>query len=261
MNVREALVVTPTLNEAAGIEEHVQDVFRAAPEISMLVVDDASDDGTAARVESLAQRFPRLFLVARTGTRSFAGSYRDGFNWAVMRGFSAVISMDADRSHPAEAIPELLRAAEGADLVVASRYLRGVSVRNWPLRRVILSAIANSYARAVTSLDCSDLTSGFCLYRRELLENALLRGAFSSGYAFLIEMKYRAWRAGARIEEVPYTFVERRLGSSKMSSRRLLEGVIAPIWCRLALGRPSREIRQRADSAAAGTRRQGKTSG
>jgi dolichol-phosphate mannosyltransferase len=153
--------------------------------------------------------------------------------------------MDADRSHPATAIPALLRAAESSDLVVASRYVRGVSVRNWPLRRVLLSAMANAYARVVTSLPCSDLTSGFCLYRAETVRDAVAGNLFTSGYAFLIEMKYRAWRAGARLYEVPYTFVERRLGTSKMSGRRLLEGIVAPILCRVLLGRPDAEVRSR----------------
>ena len=139
----------------------------------------------------------------------------------------------------------LLRAAEVSDLVVASRYVQGVSVRNWPLRRVLLSAMANRYARLVTSLPCSDLTSGFCLYRAEILRDAVAGNLFTSGYAFLIEMKYRAWRAGARLHEVPYTFVERRLGTSKMSGRRLLEGIVAPILCRAFLGRPDADVRSR----------------
>lgn len=211
----------------------------------MLVVDDGSHDGTVEQVAHLRRQFPRLELLARGGPPSFAGSYRDGYLWAVANGFDFLVSMDADRSHPASTIPALVRAGETAELVVASRYVQGVSVRNWPLHRVLLSAMANRYARAVTSLPCSDLTSGFCMYRASIVREVVAGTFFTSGYAFLIEMKYRAWRAGARLHEVPYTFVERRVGTSKMSVRRLLEGVVAPILCRVTLGRPAREIRKR----------------
>jgi dolichol-phosphate mannosyltransferase len=241
-----AVVVTPTLNERENIAAHVRDVFQAAPRISMLVVDDGSRDGTVEEVEALRNdRYPRLHLLARNEQPSFAGSYRDGFEWALAKGFHLLVSMDADRSHPASTIPALLRAGETADLVVASRYVQGVSVRNWPLHRVLLSALANRYARAVTSLPCSDLTSGFCLYRASIVRDVVAENLLTSGYASLIEMKYRAWRAGARLHEVPYTFVERRVGSSKMSVKRLIEGIAAPILCRVTLGRPSAAIRKR----------------
>lgn len=240
-----AIVITPTLNERENIGQHVHDVFEAVSGISMLVVDDGSGDGTAGEVERLRRGNPRLHLLVREGKPSFGASYRDGFRWALDQGFDLLISMDADRSHPASTIPELVEAAETADVVVASRYVQGVSVRNWPLRRVLLSAVANGYARAITSIPCSDLTSGFCLYRAPSARTVVEGALFASGYASLIEMKYRAWRAGARIREVPYTFVERRVGTSKMSGRRLLEGVVAPVFCRLALGRPSRAVRNR----------------
>jgi dolichol-phosphate mannosyltransferase len=230
-----AIVITPTLNERENIALHIHDVFQAVPEVSMLIVDDSSQDGTADEVRALRAQFPRLHLIVRSRRPSFAGSYRDGFEWAIEKGFGFLVSMDADRSHPPDTIPALLRAADGADLVVASRYVHGVSVRNWPLRRVLLSALANRYARAVTSLPCSDLTSGFCLYRAEVARSVVSGGLFASGYACLIETKYRAWRAGARLEEVPYTFTERRMGSSKLSGRRLLEGIVAPWWCRLRI--------------------------
>lgn len=241
----ETVVITPTLNERENIGLHVRDVFAAVPQASMLVVDDGSRDGTVDEIEALKSTHPRLHLLARKDPPSFAASYRDGIQWALRNDFRYLISMDADRSHPATTIPALLRAAEASDLVVASRYVHGVSVRNWPLRRVLLSAMANAYARSVTSLPCSDLTSGFCLYRAEIARDILAGNLFASGYAFLIEMKYRAWRAGARLYEVPYTFVERRLGTSKMSGRRLLEGIAAPFLCRVLLGRPNAEVRSR----------------
>jgi dolichol-phosphate mannosyltransferase len=240
-----AIVVTPTLNERENIGAHVRDVFETAPDISMLVVDDGSRDGTPEEVEGLrASRHPRLHLLERKGQPSFGGSYRDGFAWAIEKGFDLLLTMDADRSHPASAISAMIRAAGDADLVVASRYVQGISVRNWPLRRVLLSVIANRYARSITSLPCSDLTSGFCLYRAAIARRVIAGASFASGYASLIETKYLAWLAGARIHEVPYTFVERRAGTSKMSGKRLLEGVAAPLFCRVVLGRPSRDIRE-----------------
>ena len=242
----ETIVITPTRNERENIALHVRDVFRWAPGVTMLVVDDKSRDGTQEHIEELrSAHYPRLNLLARKGPPSFAGSYRDGFQWALRKGFRFLISMDADRSHPATTIPSLLRVAEGSDLVVASRYVRGVSVRNWPLRRVLLSAMANRYARLVTTVPCSDLTSGFCLYRAAIAREIASGSIFTSGYAFLIETKHRAWRAGARLAEVPYTFTERREGASKMNARRLLEGIAAPVMCRTVVGRPAADIRGR----------------
>jgi glycosyltransferase involved in cell wall biosynthesis len=143
-----AIVVTPTLNERENIGAHVRDVFETAPDISMLVVDDGSRDGTSEEVEGLrASRHPRLHLLERKGQPSFGGSYRDGFAWAIEKGFDLLLTMDADRSHPASAIPAMIRAAGVADLVVASRYVQGISVRNWPLRRVLLSVVAVGVAR------------------------------------------------------------------------------------------------------------------
>jgi dolichol-phosphate mannosyltransferase len=250
MNVEAtAIVITPTLNERESIAAHVQDVFRAVPEASMLIVDDGSDDGTPEEVESLRARFPRLHLLVRKGRRSFAESYRDGFEWAIGRGFFYLVSIDADRSHPADVIPALLQAAEEADLVVGSRYVQGVSVRNWPLRRVLLSVLANRYARAVTSLPCSDLTSGFCLYRVHVARSILSGRLFASGFAGLIETKFRAWSSGARLAEVPYTFTERRVGNSKLSGKRLLEGITTPWFCRLLI----RSDRSRPAGEANGT--------
>ena len=232
------LVVTPTWNEEESVEQHLRDIFRELPGISVLVVDDSSTDRTPAIVNALRSEFARLHLIERKGPRNFVRSYCEGLGWGVERGYEALVSMDADRSHPAEAIEALLEAGRDADLVVASRYLQGVSVRNWPLRRVLLSALANRYARFLTTVPCTDMTSGFCLYRASLLKDVLQNSLFSSGYAFQIEMKYRAWLAGATLREVAYTFVERRSGDSKLNWRRILEGTAAPLWCRLRVRRP-----------------------
>ncbi len=241
----DTLVVTPTLDEIENIERFAEELFETAPGVSLLVVDDQSTDGTPERVEQMAASHPRLHLLRRSAPPSFAGSHRDGLLWGVEHGFRFLVTMDADRSHSARHVAILRAAAENADLVVGSRYLYGVSVMNWPLRRVLLSACANRYARTLSSLGLSDLTSGFCLFRAELIQALDLRTLFSSGYASLIEVKYRAWLSGARIHEVPYTFVERRSGESKLHWKRILEGVFAPLVCRVKLGRPPREIRDR----------------
>lgn len=236
---RETVVVSPTYREAETVTDHAEAVFRVLPEASLLIVDDESPDGTADIVESLRVRFPRLHLLRRKSPRSFTGSYRDGIAWAMERGFTRVVSMDADGSHAAEFLPLLLDLSHEADVVVGSRYLFGVSVLNWPLRRVLLSAFANIYARVVTGVPCDDLTSGFCCYRVEMLRRIGLSELSSSGYAYQIEMKYRIWRASGQLAETNILFVERRKGTSKISSGRVLEGIARPFWCRIFLpGRP-----------------------
>jgi dolichol-phosphate mannosyltransferase len=237
---RETVVVSPTFCEAETITDHVADVFRVLPEATLLVVDDESQDGTADAVDALRARHPRLHLLRRKPPRSFTGSYKDGISWAVERGFSRVVSMDADGSHAPDFLPLLLDMSHDADLVVGSRYLYGVSVLNWPLRRVLLSAFASIYARLITGVPCDDLTSGFCCYRVDVLQRIGYRDIRSSGYAYQIEMKYRIWRASGQLAETNILFVERRKGTSKISSGRVLEGVARPFWCRLFLpGRPA----------------------
>lgn len=232
-------VVTPTFLERATIAGHAEAVFGSLPGTSLLVVDDASPDGTADAVEALRPRHERLHLIRRAGPRSFAGSYQDGIAWALAHGFSRVVSMDADGSHAALFLPLIVDLSAEADLVVGSRYLFGVSVLNWPLRRVLLSAFANIYARLVTGVPCYDLTSGFCCYRAETLRSIDMPGLRASGYAYQIEMKYRIWRSGARIAETNILFLERLAGTSKISSARITEGLLHPWWCRFVLGRGS----------------------
>jgi dolichol-phosphate mannosyltransferase len=231
--------VSPTYKEAETVADHAEAVFRVLPEVSLLIVDDDSPDGTGDVVEKLKARFPRLHLIRRPPPRSFTGSYKDGIQWAAENSFSRVVSMDADGSHAADFLPLLLDLSHDADVVVGSRYLFGVSVLNWPLRRVLLSAFANIYARIVTGVPCDDLTSGFCCYRVDMLQKIGLAELSSSGYAYQIEMKYRIWRASGQFAETNILFVERRKGTSKISSGRVLEGVARPFWCRIFLpGKP-----------------------
>jgi len=223
------LVVVPTYNErdnlpllAKGILAH--DGFR------MLVVDDGSPDGTGAVADALAAEYPgRVEVMHRTGVRGLGRSYVDGLQKAVAQeNVDLVCQMDADLSHNPEYLPDLAAATRDHDVVIGSRYLNGVSVVNWPLHRIFLSAFANKYIRTVTNLTPRDCTSGFRCWRREALARLPLNGMVSDGYAFLVEMLYEAKKRQYRIGEVPIIFVERRQGQSKVSSAVLLESLITP---------------------------------
>jgi dolichol-phosphate mannosyltransferase len=227
MNV---LVVTPTYNErenlpllAAGVLAH--DGFR------LLVVDDGSPDGTGAIADQLALAHPgRIEVMHRTGVRGLGRSYVDGLLRAVAEGQADyVCQMDCDLSHDPEFLPRLVGAAATHDLVIGSRYMNGgVSVVNWPIHRILLSAFGNRYIRLVTTLAASDCTSGYRCWRREALARLPIASMVSDGYAFLVEMLYEAKQRGFRIGEVPIVFVERRLGQSKLSSNVLIESLIMP---------------------------------
>lgn len=225
----DVLIVTPTYNErdnlpvlAAGILKY--DGAR------MLVVDDGSPDGTGAIADALAAQHPgRVEVIHRTGPRGLGRSYVDGLLHAIREGRAEFIcQMDADLSHNPEYLPDLVNAAAAHDLVIGSRYLRGVSVVNWPLHRIFLSAFGNRYIRFITSLAASDCTSGYRCWRREALARMPIADMVSDGYSFLVEMLYEAQRRGLRIGEVPIIFIERRLGQSKLSGNVLLESLIMP---------------------------------
>jgi dolichol-phosphate mannosyltransferase len=235
-----ALVVCPTYNErdnlpllAEGVLKH--DGFR------LLIVDDDSPDGTGQLADDLAAtRYAgRLEVMRRTGKRGLGRSYVDGLQYAVKQGTADFIcQMDADLSHDPEYLPDLVRSASDHDLVIGSRYLCGVSVVNWPLHRIFLSAFANRYIRAVTRLSTTDCTSGFRCWRREALAQMPIANMLSDGYAFLVEMLFDAKQRNFRIGEVPIIFVERRQGQSKVSTRVLAESLWMP-W-RLVLRRSPR---------------------
>jgi dolichol-phosphate mannosyltransferase len=207
-----------------------------------MVVDDQSPDGTGAIADALATEFPgRVLVIHRTGKRGLGRSYVEGLQIAIKEGADLICQMDADWSHDPKYLPEMVKAAADHDVVIGSRYLRGVSVVNWPLRRIVLSAFANRYIRAITGLEAQDCTSGYRCWRREMLAKLPLDRVVSDGYAFLVEMLYEAHRRGARIGEVPIIFVERRLGVSKLSGSVLLESGITPWSLRLrslVRGRP-----------------------
>ena len=223
------LVLVPTYNERENIPILVQDILKV-PGTVVLVLDDQSPDGTGAVADALARDYPgRVNVLHRTGQRGLGVSYLEGFQHAIKSDADYVVQMDADLSHDPKYLPDLIAmAAAGADLVIGSRYLNGISVVNWPLRRIILSSFANFYIRTVTGLGLRDITAGFRCWRRPALARLPLDKIGSEGYAFLLDVTFMAAHAGLRIEESPIIFVERRQGASKLSSGVMLESLLAP---------------------------------
>jgi len=228
-----ALVVVPTYNERENLPVLVRGVL-AHDGFRVLVVDDNSPDGTGAVADALAAAHAgRLEVLHRTGPRGLGRSYVDGLRRALATDAELILQMDADLSHDPVYLPALTAAAADHDLVLGSRYLHGVSVVNWPLHRIFLSTFANRYIKLVTGLTPADCTGGFRCWRREALARIPLDRVASAGYAFLVEMLYRAAQNGSRIGEVPIIFVERRQGQSKVSRAVLLESLITPWRLRL----------------------------
>jgi dolichol-phosphate mannosyltransferase len=220
-----ACVIIPTYNERENLPQLVPHVLERSERLDVLVVDDGSPDGTGELADEIAARSQgRVHVLHRPGKLGLGTAYVTGFRWALERDYAIVFEMDADFSHDPNHLPEFLRYAESFDLVLGSRYLNGVTVVNWPMKRLILSYLANAYARFVTGIQVSDLTGGFKCYRRAVLEAIDLDAVRSSGYAFQIEMTYRAARKGFRIGEMPIIFVDRNVGVSKMSQRIVWEG-------------------------------------
>lgn len=213
------LVIIPTYNERENIEAMVAKVFSLDGDYSLLVVDDGSPDGTAAIVRSLMTSHPdRLFLVEREGKLGLGTAYIAGFRWALERGYEAIYEMDCDFSHDPDDLLRLTAELEGgADVAIGSRYVSGVNVVNWPMRRLLLSYFASRYVRCVTRMPARDATAGFVGYRAEVLRTIDLSKVRMHGYGFQIEMKYTAWRLGFKIKEVSIIFRDRTLGTSKMS--------------------------------------------
>ena len=221
-----ALVVVPTYNEAANLPQLVPQVLAQDPRLEVLVVDDASPDGTGQLADALAQREARVHVLHRTGKLGLGTAYITGFKWALEQGYDFVFEMDADFSHDPAHLKEFLKAAATADLVLGSRYLGGkVTVVNWPIGRLMLSYWANVYARWVTGLRIWDLTGGFKCFRTKVLQAIDLSQVRSNGYAFQIEMSVRAWRKGFKLAEVPIVFVDRTEGQSKMNRRIVREAI------------------------------------
>jgi dolichol-phosphate mannosyltransferase len=228
------LVVVPTYNEIGNITVLIPQILSQHPDLDVLVVDDASPDGTAEAVQALAGTNPRVLLERRPGKRGLGTAYVAGFRYALAHGYDLIFEMDADFSHDPKEIPRFLEAAAQNDLVLGSRYIKGVNVINWPLSRLLLSWFANLYTRRVTGMPIQDATGGYKCYRRAVLEAVDLDRIRSDGYGFQIEMTFKAIRKGFRVVEIPIVFVDRRVGVSKMNSSIVGEAALLVWKLRLA---------------------------
>jgi dolichol-phosphate mannosyltransferase len=218
-----ALIVMPTYNERENLVELLRQIFAGGLPLEVLIIDDNSPDGTGEVADGLAAQDRRVHVMHRPGKMGLGSAYVAGFRYALERDYDAVFEMDADFSHNPDSLAEFLRELETADLVVGSRYLHGVTVVNWPLKRLILSYLANVYSRVITGMPLKDATGGFKCFRRQVLESLDLSRVKSDGYGFQIEINFKAWRKGFRIREIPILFVDRRAGESKMSRRIVWE--------------------------------------
>jgi dolichol-phosphate mannosyltransferase len=228
------IVVVPTYNEAENIEALVTAVLGQDPRIRVLVVDDNSPDGTGKIADELAERTERIDVLHRQTKEGLGAAYRAGLRRALDLGAEVVIQMDCDFSHPPDMLPRFLERIEHCDAVIGSRYINGITVVNWPLERILISYFGNWYAKRITGLSISDSTGGFRCVRSALLESMGFERIRSNGYGFQIEMNYRFERQGARIEELEFFFVDRKLGDSKMSLRIAFEAMWIVWWMRIA---------------------------
>ena len=220
------LVIIPTYNERENITRIIPAALAQSENLDVLIVDDGSPDGTGAIVDRMASENPRVHALHREGKLGLGTAYVAGFKWALKHDYDFVFEMDADFSHNPDRLPKFLEAIQNADLVLGSRYLGGrINVVNWPMSRLFLSYFANIYARQVTQLRVFDATGGFKCFRRAVLEAIDLDDVRSNGYAFQIEMTFRAWKKGFRIVEIPIVFVDRMEGASKMSKKIVREAV------------------------------------
>lgn len=226
------LVVIPTYNEIKNLPAIVPEVLRQDPRIEVLVVDDNSPDGTGQLADRMGEEDPRVHCLHRTTKEGLGKAYLAGFRWALERDFDFIFEMDADFSHDPKYLPQFLAAIEEADLVIGSRYKTGVNVINWPMSRLLLSFGANIYARKVTGLPLTDSTGGFKCFRRVVLKSLELDRVQSNGYAFQIEMSFRAWKHGFRLKEIPIVFVDRVEGHSKMNKKIVREAIWMVWWLR-----------------------------
>lgn len=233
----DTVIIIPTYNEKENIARMIRTVMAMEQGFHILIVEDNSPDGTADIVKGLMKEYDgRLFIEERAGKQGLGTAYIHGFKWALEKGYTFIFEMDADFSHNPKSLPELLQATkvEGFDLAIGSRYVNGVNVVNWPMGRVLMSYYASWYVRFVTGMSIRDTTAGFKCYNRKVLEKVLERPIRFVGYAFQIEMKFRAWKYGFSIKEVPIIFRDRTEGQSKMSSGIFREAVFGVIWMKVS---------------------------
>jgi dolichol-phosphate mannosyltransferase len=220
-----ALVITPTFNESENVRQLIDEVLKQDSSLEILIVDDNSPDGTANIVKEIQKNNSRVHVMERPRKMGLGTAYVAGFKFAIANGFDFMIEMDADFSHNPNELPNFLRLMNEYDLVIGSRYINGVRIMNWPIRRLILSYGANVYTRIVTGMNIKDATGGFKCFRRKVLESINLDDVHSNGYAFQIEMNYKAWRKHFRLYEHPIIFMDRTLGQSKMSKNIIYEAI------------------------------------
>lgn len=228
------LVIVPTFNERENLPRKVPLILEQDERLEVLVVDDASPDGTGEVADHMASEDNRVHVLHRQGKDGLGRAYLAGFRWGLERGYELLFEMDADISHPPEALPEFIRQAADHDVVIGSRYVGGrVNVLNWPMTRLLVSYFGSLYARIITRMPVRDATGGFNCWRRCALEAVELDRVQSNGYAFQIELKFRAWRHGFRLVEIPILFTERDTGESKMSKRIMREAIWRVWWLRI----------------------------
>ena len=227
--MKRTLIIIPTYNEKENIGEIIPVILEKDPSIEVLIVDDNSPDGTGRVADEMAKENSRIKVIHREKKAGLGTAYKTGFRYALDNGYDHVFEMDADFSHDPKYIPLFLEAIKKADLVLGSRYVSGVNVINWPMSRLLLSYYANVYTRWVTGLPVRDATGGFKCFRREVLERIDLDKVQSEGYSFQIEMSFRAWKKGFKIQEVPIVFEDRRVGQSKMS-KKIVREAIWRVW-------------------------------
>ena len=219
------LIISPTYNESKNISTLVETVFTRNPDVDLLIIDDSSPDGTAEIVKKLQTVYPNLFLEIRDTKDGLGKAYLYGFDWALKREYEIIVQMDADMSHHPKEIPLMIDLLKENDLVIGSRYVNGVSVINWPLKRLFLSFGANIYSRVVTGMPVRDATGGFKAWSSKVLREIKLDDVRSSGYSFQIEMNFRAWHKDFKLVEHPIIFIDRTVGESKMSKSIMFEAV------------------------------------
>jgi dolichol-phosphate mannosyltransferase len=233
------IIVMPTYNECENLPLLVPQVLGQDPRIEILVVDDASPDGTGKIADELAKAEPRVHVLHRLNKDGLGAAYRAGFARALELGADWIVQMDADFSHPTDTLSSMLEEIQHYEAVMGSRYLRGITVVNWPIGRILISYYGNLYVRTVTGLPISDTTGGFRCMRRDLLERIGFERSRANGYAFQIELNYRIVRSGASVKEIPFFFLDRTRGTSKLTLRIGLEALWMAWWLRIAdwLGR------------------------
>ena len=223
------LVISPTYNERKNIKLFIDAVLNDNPDFNLLIVDDNSPDGTSDKVRELQSKFENLHLEVREKKLGLGTAYVFGFKWALDRKYDRIVQMDADLSHNPKDLPMMVKNLDDNDLVIGSRYIKGISVVNWPLRRLMLSYGANTYSRMITGMPIMDGTGGFKVWKSEVLQDIDLDSVRSQGYSFQIEMNFRAWIKGYKLKELPIIFSDRTIGQSKMSKKIVYEAIFM-VW-------------------------------